>query len=119
VRKPFSQEVIWEKIALYLGVRYTYEQQQFPSLTQSESPQESLTPDRPATAQLEASVLAVMPASWVAALHQAATALDDQLILELLSQIPEVHAPLRNALAEWVNNFRFDRIVALTQMATE
>jgi CheY-like chemotaxis protein len=119
VRKPFSQEVIFEKIALYLGVRYTYEQQQFPSLTQSESPQESLTPDRPATAQLEASALAVMPASWVAALHQAATALDDQLILELLSQIPEVHAPLRNALAEWVNNFRFDRIVALTQMATE
>ena len=119
VRKPFSQEVIFEKIALYLGVRYTYEQQQFPSLTQSESPQESLTPDRPATAQLEASALGVMPASWVAALHQAATALDDELILELLSQIPEVHAPLRNALAEWVNNFRFDRIVALTQISTQ
>jgi two-component system sensor histidine kinase/response regulator len=60
-----------------------------------------------------------MPASWVTALHQAATALDDQLILELLSQIPEVHAPLRNALAEWVNNFRFDRILDLTQISTE
>lgn len=126
VRKPFSEDVIWEKIALHLGVRYIYEQQQLASLTQSESPQESLTidsvsqsvaaPQELAGETLGASALAVMSASWVAALNQAATELDAEVIWELLFQIPESHTPLRDTLAEWVNNFRFDRILDLTQI---
>ncbi|HEY9742500.1 MAG TPA: PAS domain S-box protein [Coleofasciculaceae cyanobacterium] len=126
VRKPFSEEVIWEKIALHLGVRYIYEQQELASLTQSESPQKSLTidsvsesvaaPQELAGATLGASALAVMSASWVAALNQAATELDAEVIWELLFQIPESHTLLRDTLAEWVKNFRFDRIIDLTQI---
>jgi CheY-like chemotaxis protein len=118
VRKPFAEEAIWEKIALYLGVRYTYEQQPILSLTQSESPHESLTSDNQALETLRASALAVVSASWVTALHQAATELDAEVIWELLSQIPDSHASLRDTLTEWVNNFRFDRIIDLTQIAT-
>ncbi len=56
-----------------------------------------------------------MPASWVAALHQASTELDDDVIGELLSQSPEANASVRNVLAKWVNNFPFARIVDLTK----
>ena len=104
VRKPFREEVIWEKMAQYLGVRYVYE-----DLAPLSSSQQ------PAIEKLTSVALAVMPAEWVAQLHHAATQLDAEVILALLAQIPEEHTSLAQALQKKVNDFDFDQIVNLTQ----
>ncbi len=106
VRKPFREEVIFEKMAQYLGLRYVYEQLA-PVSEQSQSVSEKLTKE----------ALAVMPPEWLAQLHQAAAKINAKLIGELIAQIPEEHQPLAQALWEKVNNFDFDRIMNLAQQA--
>ncbi len=106
VRKPFREEVIFEKMAQYLGLRYVYEQLA-PVSGQSQSVSEKLTKE----------ALAVMPPEWLAQLHQAAAKINAKLIGELIAQIPEEHQPLAQALWEKVNNFDFDRIMNLAQQA--
>ncbi len=106
VRKPFREEVIFDKMAQYLGLRYVYEQLA-PVSGQSQSVSEKLTKE----------ALAVMPPEWLAQLHQAAAKINAQLIGELIAQIPEEHQPLAQALWEKVNNFDFDRIMNLAQQA--
>jgi hypothetical protein len=51
----------------------------------------------------------------VAELSRAARQADADLVLELLDQMGEQHAPLANALASLVRDYRFDRVIALTQ----
>lgn len=147
VRKPFQEEAIFEKMAEYLGVRYIYEEQRPLSSPQGSALVEGLSTDSDrfslaatdgkagslgtqlvdslGTAQasaaetLEVSALRVMSASWVKQLHHAATAADEELIFQLLEQIPQAKVYLANALAELVLNFRFDELIALTQKAQE
>ncbi len=102
VRKPFREEVIWEKMAQYLGVRYIYEQKE--EFTQT-VPELFLQP----------SSLEVMSAEWIEKIHYAATQLDAAQMLELIAQIPEKHTALAQALRQKVNDFDFDQILNLTQ----
>jgi signal transduction histidine kinase/CheY-like chemotaxis protein len=102
VCKPFLEEVILEKMAKYLGVRYLYEDSQ---------PQ----PKETACYALKTEHLRVMPQEWIEQLHQAALRTDEQQIFSLLQQIPAANAPLAKALAEAVNNFRIDKIIDLSQ----
>lgn len=64
---------------------------------------------------LKAESLTIMPPEWIEKLHQAALRTDEKQIFSLLQQIPAANAPLANALAEAVNNFRIDKIIDLTQ----
>ncbi len=105
--KPFQQEVLLEKIAHHLGVRYLYEEQRSPTLDQPPAPEDRLT----------AEALAVMPASWVTQLHQAALWADDELMNQLAEQIPLEHGSLRRALKDMLNNFRLEELIDLTQSA--
>jgi two-component system sensor histidine kinase/response regulator len=118
VRKPVQEEVIFAKMAQYLGVRYIYQQPPSPSFTPSEPAPEGLTPDSQRVETLGVSELVMMSDSWVIALHQAATELDGEVILQLLCQIPEANIALKNLLSEWLDNFRFDQIIQLTQRST-
>jgi CheY-like chemotaxis protein len=118
VRKPVQEEVIFAKMAQYLGVRYIYQQPPSPSFTPSKPAPEGLTPDSQRVETLGVSELVMMSDSWVIALHQAATELDGEVILELLCQIPETNIALKNLLREWLDNFRFDQIIQLTQRST-
>jgi PAS domain S-box-containing protein len=115
--KPFQREVLLEKIACYLGVRYIYDDQQsatsvvetHPSGTASPNPQnilkQSLTRD----------ALAVMPAPWITELHQAALYADDERMNQLIEQIPSKYSSLRQALRELLNNFRLEQLITLTE----
>ncbi|MDZ8225083.1 hybrid sensor histidine kinase/response regulator [Nostoc sp. ChiVER01] len=107
VRKPFREEVILKKMAKYLGVRYVYEQEAPKQVQLAESSDLELF-------SLEKE-LAKMPSEWIAQLHQAALRTDEKLIFSLIEQIPEESAPLTNALTDWVNNFRIDKVIDLTQ----
>jgi two-component system, sensor histidine kinase and response regulator len=104
--KPFREEVLFEKIAHHLNLRYIYEKEN--SSTSGSAPQllKSLT----------AEDLSVMPTDWVIDLYQAALCVDDNRILQLIEQIPETEANLANALTDLVENFRIDIIIDLTQL---
>ena len=109
VRKPLQETVIFEKMAEYLGVSYVYQQSIQSSFQQHGMCKAVLTPED----------LARMPAEWVQELHKASTQVDSELIAQLIAQIPDEEVELANGLVDLVNNYRFDQIIALTQIATE
>ncbi len=106
MRKPFRQEVLWDKIAQYLGVRYLYEDEPRQPLDS----QENL--DLPAFTPAH---LTIMPTQWIEQLQQAAVECSDDHILELLEQLPPEQAVLKVALTELACRFQFTEIFTLTQ----
>ncbi|MBO1350636.1 MAG: response regulator [Hormoscilla sp. GUM202] len=109
LRKPFQKEVLLSKIAEHVGAIYVYEESHQSQETSSQSQAKASGDD------LKAASLSIMPADWIADLHKAAVSGRDGRMLQLIKQIPESHAFLAKALAEKVDNFEFDRIVALTE----
>jgi signal transduction histidine kinase/CheY-like chemotaxis protein len=109
VRKPFRAEVIFEKMAEHLGVRYLY--------AEAVGTTEAAEMRETSPVRLTQSDLAVMPAEWVEQVHQAATRVNAKLILQLIGQIPQSYSYLADALSHLVNNFCFEEIVTLTQPA--
>ncbi|MGA9378535.1 MAG: ATP-binding protein [Phormidium sp.] len=104
VAKPCPEAVIFEKMALHLGVRYLYE-------TQSSLLQHQLVP------QLSAESLSVLSQGLLVQLHQAAELGDDQTAKQLIEQIPEFHNPLKIALVQLVEELRLDTISDLTKFS--
>ncbi|HEY9633144.1 MAG TPA: response regulator [Coleofasciculaceae cyanobacterium] len=101
IRKPFQENILFEKIALYLGVRYLYEAKEPSPLIQRSTSPSALTKE----------LLSVMPTEWVQQLYHAAISMDDQLIVELIQQIPQTQITLANTLMDLVDNFRLDIII--------
>jgi signal transduction histidine kinase/CheY-like chemotaxis protein len=106
VRKPFYEEVIFEKMAQYLGVGYVYEE------LNPEDTSEAFNIEK-----LTAEALAIMPDRWLIELSEAAALINDRLIAQLLSQIPEKNQTLAKAIQKQVDDFDFDRIMYLAQEA--
>lgn len=107
MRKPFKEAVLWEKIAQYLGVQYLYEE--------GTKSKEKRTPDLSINSQSLEFHLSKMPTQWVEKLASAALKGLDHVIIDLLEQIPETHAPLANTLEDWASNFIFEQIIDLIQ----
>lgn len=107
VRKPFRTEIIFEKMAQYLGVRYIFKE--------SDTPKPALEGDLTAPFELTGDRLQVMSSDWIDQLQQAATRVNSKQVLKLIEQIPPEHTHLANALTALVNNFSFEEIVELTQ----
>ena len=102
VRKPFTEEVIFGKIAQYLPVNYLY-------ATQTSLPTstiENLIDDH----ELD---LSFMPSPWIEQLQKAALAVDGEQILSLLAAIPAEHQAITDTLATLTKNFDFDEILSL------
>ncbi|WP_052055389.1 hybrid sensor histidine kinase/response regulator [Myxosarcina sp. GI1] len=110
VRKPFREEVLFDKMAEYLGVRYIYAEN-----TESEDILTNLN----SNFVLEPAALTIMPGDWLARLEQAAAELDEEIVAELLQQIPDKHALLARALQDKVNDFDFDDIVKLVEQTVK
>ncbi len=108
--KPLQEAEILAKMAAHLGVRYIYED---PTIIGT-SPSSPLNPEV-ATISLKPEDLAELPSELVVQLHQAAVTVNAEQILDLLEQIPGDRAPLGAALANLVDDFRFDIIVNLTE----
>ena len=102
VGKPFSESIIFDKITQHLGVRYIYE-----SITPSTSSQFKLTPD----------ALKIMPSQWLTKLEEAAAKLDQNLLTQLIHEIPAEHSGLHEALQNQVDNFDFDKILSLARQS--
>ena len=106
VRKPFREEVLFDKMAQYLGLSYVYGENKTSAAIKA--PLDSNSP-------LETASLQVMSSEWLTQLEQAASELDEEAIIELLEQIPDEHTLLTRLIQHKVDNFDFDDIVNLVQ----
>ncbi|HSF74459.1 MAG TPA: response regulator [Microcoleus sp.] len=110
VRKPFQEQILFDKMACYLGVRYIY--QELPRLPVgglgryfvSEKPDSFF-----------AGLLAQMPQSWVQELYEAANDVNQELAIEIVDRIWESHPTLAHALKDLLTDYRLDKIMDLTQ----
>ncbi len=112
MRKPFREEMLWEKMAQHLGVRYLYQESEENSQSKIHNPKSKI--DRPLDVHLSQ-----MSTEWVVQLHQAACECSDDLIFELIEQIPQENTPLAIALKDLAENFLFDKIMELTKVTGE
>jgi two-component system sensor histidine kinase/response regulator len=103
VRKPFQEEVIWQKMAEYLGVSYLYADETFRSTPQ------------PIGLERLKSQLALMPEDWIRQLRQAAGECNDDRVLDLTEEIPGDRAELSASLQQLASQFLFDAIIELIQ----
>ncbi|AFY47540.1 PAS domain S-box [Nostoc sp. PCC 7524] len=106
VRKPFRVEVIFDKMAEYLGVKYIYATEQIKLPTQPQSA--DIPVNELSNAMLQ------MPPEWVEQLHQAARRVNSKHILQLIEEIPSSQAGLAKTLTNLVNDFCFEEIINLT-----
>ncbi|MGF1537778.1 MAG: PAS domain S-box protein [Elainellaceae cyanobacterium] len=111
VRKPFQTEVLLEKIAEHLGVRYRYERS---GVAEAATPQ----PGENQGVALE-KYLAQMPPDWVQGLGQAAAIADNDLIAELMGNGRNMSPELYRLIQDAVDNFRYDIVIQATQTALE
>jgi len=113
VSKPFQEEVIFAKMAEHLGVQYIYED--LPNFTLSQLEGQDLSVKEGEKTEFLRTTLAAMPADWVRQLHHGAIDADADLILSLVATIPEYNKSFAETIADWANNFRFDKITNLTE----
>jgi signal transduction histidine kinase/CheY-like chemotaxis protein len=104
VRKPFREEILFEKMAQYLGVRYVYES------VDSNNNLKSTEIEK-----LTAEALAIMPKDWLQELADAAELTNELLIEELLTRIPQERQSLVRSIQKEVDNFDFDRLMNLAR----
>jgi PAS domain S-box-containing protein len=102
IRKPFQESEIFDSLNKHLGVRYIYSE-----LKEETQVKESLV--------LTAEDLAILPPDWLESFQQAAMQLDMDLLLNMINQIQEQHQSLAKALADMVNQYKFEELLALTQ----
>ncbi|MGI0483231.1 ammonium transporter [Geminocystis sp. CENA526] len=102
IRKPFKESVIFEAMAKHLGVEYIYEEETHTATASTNQP-------------LTLEDLEVMPPLWIEELYQASVDLDDELILELIAQIPQEYNILIEQLTNLVDNFQLKKIRKLIE----
>ena len=106
VRKPFHEAEIFDKIATHLGVRYLYKE---------ETAAYSARAGENGRKSLAATDLAALPPELLADLRQAAKEINIEKANTVIEQIGRANKPLAQALADLVENFRFDTLQTLVE----
>lgn len=114
VRKPFQEQIIFEKMAQYLGVRYIYQELSIPFTARG---RRYFTSEKPDSFFLP--LLAEMPKNWLDELDDAANDVNEELVIEIVDRISDTHPTLANALKDLLDDYRLDRIVNLTELILE
>ncbi|MEG4324304.1 response regulator [Microcoleus sp. herbarium5] len=110
VRKPFQEQILFDKMTCYLGVRYLY--QELPRLPVGALRRYCVN-EKPDS--FFGGLLAQMPQSWVKELHDAANDVNEELAIQLVDRIWESHPTLAEALKDLLADYRLDKIMDLTQ----
>jgi PAS domain S-box-containing protein len=111
VSKPFREALLLAKIAEHTGVEFIYEAASpmlSPALKSGDASATDIAVDI-------AALLAQMPLNWQQAVHQAASRGDDEALLQLVTELPNIDHPAAKTLINWVNNFQFESIMQLTR----
>lgn len=102
IPKPFQENQLFQALEQHLGVRFSRSTVSFAPA--APKPSFVLSPE----------TLAVMPRSWIEALHQAATTLSNRKLRQLVSAIPPEHQDLAQTLQTLVKKVQIDPILAVT-----
>ncbi|MFM6213420.1 MAG: ATP-binding protein [Planktothrix sp.] len=102
IRKPFTEQSIFEALAQHLGVEYIYEETQ--PLLNCEL-KFKLTSDD----------LNIMSQDWMCQLYEAALDADVQVVMQLITEIPNTQIFLIQSLTQLVRKFQFEQIVELVE----
>lgn len=113
IRKPFTQEVLLEKLSQHLGVKYTNQVENLNTAVAEQATQIFVS-----VAEL-LSYLSQMPPEWLQKIHYAAASCSDELILELIKQIPSDNVQVSQVLRDLANNYQFEKIMELTRTNVE
>ncbi len=97
--KPYEALAIFNKIARHLNVRYSYTQPLLPASAVLHREENEILAD-----------LKKMPIEWRKKSYFAAIELEDDLMLQLVKQIPPEYADLSSLFTQWINHFRLDKI---------
>lgn len=103
IRKPFSQHIIFDKLAKHLGVKYIYGENQDKNL--EVIPEESLTPDS----------LRFMEQQWINRFYEAALEANAHDVIELIKEIPQTESFLIKSLTKMAKKFDFEKLVDLVE----
>ncbi|MBW4451491.1 MAG: PAS domain S-box protein [Nostoc indistinguendum CM1-VF10] len=108
INKPFREEQLLEKLSEYLGVQYIYQEESYQIADARQQETES-------TLKLAdlVSLLSEMSPEWVKQVYTAAAQCSDDLILELIEQIPSENVVLRNFINNLAYDFQFEKIMEL------
>ena len=100
--KPIQDDLLFDKIAKYIPVTYIYEE--------IEPVKSHATHNN----HLKLEDLSFMPSQWQKRVNLAASKLDEDLLLELIAEIPDEHSAIAQALVDKIENLDFDLILQLT-----
>ncbi|OKH30553.1 hypothetical protein NIES2119_30805 [[Phormidium ambiguum] IAM M-71] len=103
IRKPFTEQQIFETLAKHLGVNYIY------------TKTESSTPDIPQDNSLTSQHLTCMSQEWIMKLYQATLEANSNLILQLIAEIPPQESYLIKSLTQLANQFQFEQLLDLAE----
>ncbi len=112
IRKPFTKEVLLEKVSEHLGVKYISPVETVNTAASQE------TEIFPSEAELMWH-LSQMPLQWLRNIRHAAASCSDDMILELLEQIPPERSQLLRLFRDLANNYQFEKIMELTRTNAE
>lgn len=102
-----------EKLSQHLGLKYT-NQVENTNTTVVDQP----TPMFTSVTEL-LSHLSEMSPKWLQHIYYAAASCSDELILELLKQIPSDNSQVFKVLRDLANNYQFEKIMELTKTNVE
>ncbi len=109
INKPFREELLLEKLALYLGVKYLYQKDSNYIELQTRNISEQILTTTDVVA-----LLSEISVEWRSLLHNAAAQCSDDLIIQLIEQIPSENSLLASFLRNLAENFQFEQIMDLT-----
>ncbi len=112
MNKPFRQEQLLEKLSEYLGVQYIYQEESYQLTNVRQQEIKSML-----TLTDLVTLLSKMSPEWVKQVYTAAAQCSDDLILELIEQIPSENVVLHNFIENLAHNFQFEKIMELTSIA--
>ncbi|MGF1677379.1 MAG: ATP-binding protein, partial [Rivularia sp. (in: cyanobacteria)] len=108
INKPFSKETLLKKLKEHLGVKYLYQEK----AEENSSFQQATTVSiNIFTSTNLRNLLSQITPELVAQIYHAAAQCSDNLILELIEQIPDQNIELTTVLKHFAENFQFDKIL--------
>lgn len=113
IRKPFTQEILLAKVREHLGVKYI---SQVKIANQQAICQETQTLSSEADLRQQFSQ---MSCEWRENIRHAAASCSDDMIFDLLQQIPPDKSQLFGVFRDLANNYRFEKIIELTSTNAE
>lgn len=117
LHKPFKIDDLLTKMVVHLGIRFQGADE--PSSSLGSVPHSSASTSFHAkefhAKEIGAQAINRMPPEWQTQLHQAAASGNDQMALDLINKIPTEHSEAVTSLHAMINDFQFDKLMALTE----